>query len=65
MTDKCPICDCVVTDTAPKPFCSKRCSDIDLGRWLKGNYAIAGLDGEALIPANDDAPESDNPSRDS
>lgn len=23
-----------------KPFCSKRCADIDLGRWLKGGYAI-------------------------
>ena len=24
------------------PFCSKRCADIDLGRWLKGGYAIPG-----------------------
>ena len=23
-----------------KPFCSKRCADIDLGRWLGGTYAI-------------------------
>lgn len=23
------------------PFCSKRCADIDLGRWLGGRYAIA------------------------
>ncbi|HUO92078.1 MAG TPA: DNA gyrase inhibitor YacG [Rhizomicrobium sp.] len=23
-----------------KPFCSKRCADVDLSRWLKGNYAI-------------------------
>jgi endogenous inhibitor of DNA gyrase (YacG/DUF329 family) len=22
------------------PFCSKRCSDLDLGAWLNGNYAI-------------------------
>ncbi len=22
------------------PFCSKRCADIDLNRWLKGTYAI-------------------------
>ncbi|MBV9063736.1 MAG: DNA gyrase inhibitor YacG [Alphaproteobacteria bacterium] len=27
-----------------KPFCSKRCADIDLGRWLKGNYVIPGGD---------------------
>jgi hypothetical protein len=25
-----------------RPFCSKRCADIDLGRWLKGNYVIPG-----------------------
>jgi uncharacterized protein len=23
-----------------KPFCSKRCADVDLSRWLKGTYAI-------------------------
>ncbi|MBL4725288.1 MAG: DNA gyrase inhibitor YacG [Rhizobiaceae bacterium] len=23
------------------PFCSKRCSDLDLGKWLDGSYAIA------------------------
>jgi hypothetical protein len=25
-----------------RPFCSKRCADIDLARWLDGRYAIAG-----------------------
>jgi uncharacterized protein len=24
------------------PFCSKRCADIDLSRWLGGRYAIPG-----------------------
>ena len=23
-----------------RPFCSKRCADIDLARWLGGRYAI-------------------------
>jgi endogenous inhibitor of DNA gyrase (YacG/DUF329 family) len=23
-----------------KPFCSKRCADVDLNRWLSGGYAI-------------------------
>lgn len=27
-------------DARFKPFCTKRCADIDLGRWLKGSYAI-------------------------
>jgi endogenous inhibitor of DNA gyrase (YacG/DUF329 family) len=36
---KCPICD-RPTENAFKPFCSKRCADVDLNRWLKGVYAI-------------------------
>jgi len=24
------------------PFCSKRCKDIDLNRWLSGTYVIPG-----------------------
>jgi endogenous inhibitor of DNA gyrase (YacG/DUF329 family) len=24
-----------------RPFCSKRCADLDLAHWLKGDYAIA------------------------
>jgi hypothetical protein len=27
-----------------KPFCSRRCRDVDLGRWLKGGYAIPAQD---------------------
>jgi len=42
-----------------KPFCSKRCSDIDLGRWLNGAYIIEGEDGGALDPANDLGPSID------
>jgi endogenous inhibitor of DNA gyrase (YacG/DUF329 family) len=37
----CPICGKPAAE-ASKPFCSKRCADIDLGRWLKGGYAIPG-----------------------
>ncbi len=28
------------------PFCSKRCKDIDLNRWLKGVYVIPGRNNE-------------------
>nr|WP_244593327.1 DNA gyrase inhibitor YacG [Rhodoblastus acidophilus] len=31
------------------PFCSKRCADVDLHRWLNNSYSIAGA------PADDDA----------
>lgn len=35
----CPICGKPGLDRF-RPFCSKRCADIDLGRWLNGSYAI-------------------------
>jgi uncharacterized protein len=25
-----------------RPFCSKNCANIDLGRWLEGRYALPG-----------------------
>ena len=35
----CPICG---KETAERyrPFCSRRCSDVDLGRWLTGSYVL-------------------------
>lgn len=30
-----------------RPFCSKRCADLDLARWLGGNYVIAGGNSDA------------------
>jgi endogenous inhibitor of DNA gyrase (YacG/DUF329 family) len=47
---KCPICQKPATPDH-KPFCSKRCADIDLGRWLTGQYRIPGPAAE-----EDDAP---------
>lgn len=38
-TRKCAVCG-KPQDDKFKPFCSKRCADVDLSRWLKGNYAI-------------------------
>ena len=35
----CPLCG-KATEAASKPFCSKRCADIDLNRWLSGVYAV-------------------------
>lgn len=39
----CPICQ-KPTDTAYRPFCSKRCADVDLGRWFNGSYAVPVAD---------------------
>lgn len=35
----CPICR-KPGDPAYRPFCSRRCADIDLGKWLSGAYAL-------------------------
>ena len=40
---RCPICK-DETDQAFRPFCSSRCADIDLGKWLTGSYAIPVTD---------------------
>ncbi len=50
-TPPCPICGkAQIKDY--RTFCSKRCADIDLNRWLTGQYAIPAEeeepDGEAL-----------------
>lgn len=37
----CPICNGVMVP-AYRPFCSKRCADIDLAHWLRGDYVIPG-----------------------
>ena len=36
---KCAICG-KQQDPKYRPFCSKRCADVDLNRWLSGGYAI-------------------------
>jgi hypothetical protein len=38
---RCPVCG-KPTEPAIRPFCSKRCADVDLARWLNGAYAVAG-----------------------
>ena len=51
----CPICDKPQT-AAFRPFCSARCKQVDLSRWLSGAYAIpaAEQDGEPDLPEPSD-----------
>ena len=35
---KCITCKKFMENHYYYPFCSKKCSEIDLGRWLLGNY---------------------------
>ena len=49
----CPICE-KESHADYRPFCSKRCADVDLSKWLSGSYAIpssAEDDDEALSAA--------------
>jgi endogenous inhibitor of DNA gyrase (YacG/DUF329 family) len=50
MTATCPICRKPAAP-ATRPFCSPRCADIDLGRWLTGQYVLPGAPAEAEAPA--------------
>ncbi|MBA2126689.1 DNA gyrase inhibitor YacG [Hyphomicrobium methylovorum] len=38
---KCPICGKPAVE-AYRPFCSRHCADIDLGRWFSGSYRVSG-----------------------
>ena len=40
---KCPTCGAPATRDS-HPFCSKRCANIDLGRWFQGAYSIPAVD---------------------
>ncbi len=39
----CPICS-AETDPKYRPFCSRRCADVDLAKWLSGSYALPSTD---------------------
>ena len=49
----CPICG-RDTVAALRPFCSRRCADVDLGRWFSGQYRTPSL--RAQSGQDDEAP---------
>lgn len=53
MSTPCPICR-KPSDPEYRPFCSRRCSDVDLQRWLTGGYAIAAEEEDGSLPGADD-----------
>lgn len=64
----CPVCGKPPGEPT-RPFCSKRCADVDLSRWLKGAYAIPaveppdeldGIAGEGEIIPGLDGDSGDN-----
>jgi len=53
MSAKCPIC-AKPADSAFRPFCSKRCADVDLQRWLSGRYVVSGGEDDEENPSSQD-----------
>lgn len=49
----CPVCGKPAAEKY-RPFCSRRCADVDLGRWLTGGYAIATDEAEEDAPRPED-----------
>ena len=58
MSSKCPMCGKSV-DLAFRPFCSKRCTDLDLQRWLSGRYVVAGTEEDDENPLSEDISRND------
>jgi endogenous inhibitor of DNA gyrase (YacG/DUF329 family) len=50
---KCPICGKPATAEF-RPFCSRRCADVDLQRWFTGRYVVPAVE-EDGSPSDDDA----------
>jgi endogenous inhibitor of DNA gyrase (YacG/DUF329 family) len=53
----CVYCRRVPADPAWRPFCSERCRLADLGKWLSGDYRVAG---QPLPPADDGQDDGEN-----
>jgi endogenous inhibitor of DNA gyrase (YacG/DUF329 family) len=49
---QCPVCGKVLENRKFRPFCSERCSQIDLGRWLTESYVVPAA------PVEDESEES-------
>jgi endogenous inhibitor of DNA gyrase (YacG/DUF329 family) len=60
-TKSCPTCGKPAAEKF-RPFCSRRCADVDLNRWLSGVYAVPvkeeeDEDGASAAKPGDEAPE--------
>ena len=57
---RCPTCAAPARHRF-RPFCSNRCQDVDLGRWLRGSYRVPteeapGDGGPGAAESDDDSP---------
>ena len=57
----CPLCGKLSVQQF-RPFCSKRCADVDLNRWLSGVYSVPVKpeeDEDGIVPS--DKPDAEKP----
>ena len=54
---RCPICGKPTVDPY-RPFCSKRCAEVDLHRWLTGAYAIPVVEDDEKVEDGEEAVEN-------
>jgi len=64
---RCPLCKVEEPVEKYRPFCSKRCADVDLSKWFGGAYAIPSAEppdefeiAEALDAARRENPDTDD-----
>ena len=58
LPERCPVCGKPAVSEY-RPFCSRRCADVDLGRWFNENYRIPADPSER----NEDEDPADEPAR--
>ena len=56
MTSACAICGKPVENPKLRPFCSARCKDVDLHRWLNESYRVPGPPAPGADPDEDERP---------
>jgi len=54
----CPICKTPAQEPKYRPFCSRRCADVDLHRWISGAYAVPAVEAEAAPDEESGASEA-------
>ncbi len=59
----CPICDRPSADDY-RPFCSKRCANVDLNRWLAEGYRVPVTEAEDEIWDDSPTPPTADPESD-
>jgi len=54
----CPICGKLAIEKF-RPFCSKRCADVDLNRWLSGVYSVPAVEEDDTAEDGDASEQPD------